>query len=45
MIGRLLCALGLHVRPSGLNPRWTFEYPCGRGCGKRLFGALAVRRR
>lgn len=34
MISALLCRLGIHVKPSGFNPRLCIAWSCQRdGCG------------
>lgn len=45
-MSRLLCLIGLHRRPDGLNLKWTFSWQCTRvGCSERRLGELGRRLR
>jgi hypothetical protein len=40
MIRRLLCYLGFHRPPPGINPQWSIYWAC-EGCHRVLKGELA----
>ncbi len=46
VIGKFLCLVGIHLRPDGLNMKWTISWLCQRDdCDFIGQGDLARRRR
>jgi hypothetical protein len=44
LLHRILCAIGFHTEPPGVDPRWSIRWAC-QSCGEVLDGELAKGKR